>query len=164
MTEPRISAWGTPGGERVEFKRVEVLDVLGTDLDGTGTTGTTLDRAIARGTKVYWRFSNTLTRPGSHRDKLEAWQGSAQGAALCDLQHVVLDKRAAVRIQSWENHYLRKILRLRRGKEESQQNYFRRTSAWINKSRRENGFHSISQRLVDRVVDEGWNEAKKANP
>ena len=99
----------------MDFKIVKVMDVLGTDLDGTGTTGTTLDRALARGIKVYWRFSSTLTRPGSHRDKFEAWQGSAQGAALFDLQHVVLDKRATVRIQAWENQYLRKIFRLRRG-------------------------------------------------
>ena len=94
MTEPRISACSIPGGERVEFKRVKVMDVLGTDLDGTGTTGTTLDRAISRGTNVYWRFASTLTRPGSHRDKFEAWQGPAQGAALFDLQHVVLDKKS----------------------------------------------------------------------
>ena len=80
------------------------------------------------------------------------------------MQNVVLDKRAAIRIQAWENQYLRKVFRLRRREEESRQNYFRRTSAWINKSRRENGFQSISQRLVERVFDEGWNENNRANP
>ena len=59
---------------------------------------------------------------------------------------------------------MRKVFRLRRRQEERRQNYYRRTSAWINKSRKENGFQSISQRLVERVFDEGWNETNRANP
>ena len=57
----------------MDFKRVKVLDVFGTDLDGAGATGVAMVRAVARGTKVYWRFAQVLKRPASHFAKFEAW-------------------------------------------------------------------------------------------
>jgi len=157
----------TPDCEILHYEEKDQTIILGTKLDRYGTTIVSMDFRLLQAEKAFWATSRNLCKPGSIRDKLDAWEAVIGSVAIfgCRTWHVTAQSMHRLRV--WELKFLRKVFHMRRkpmphlpeGREPAQmfnQRTARKIYGWFAESKRQ----MLFQKVIVSIHKAGWDECK----
>ena len=116
----------TPDGCVLNFTHSTELHVLGAALDCHGSTWCSVNHRMLKGEACFWAQATALCNKGSVSAKLQAWSSGPAACALHGASSWHAAQDLLLGIKRWEFRWLRRILKLKRKPEESNQKYNRR--------------------------------------
>jgi hypothetical protein len=123
-----------PSIELLTYTVVQNMEVLGTKLDGKGSTHTSMQHRLSKAEAGFWAKSRTFLGPGSVKSKLRAWAVGPAASALLDASSWTVNKGNLHYLRRWEYRWLRKIFRFRWKPDEGRMLFAGRTARIFERS------------------------------
>jgi ribonuclease HI len=130
------------------WKRVHALELLGTQVDESGSSSSALQYRLGKADAFAWASRSWLFVRSSFHAKITSWTESVQAVAVFGTSHLHWTKELLRRARSWELSWMRRLLRFRRRPDEGAQLFFSRTSRYITKLFADIGKPMIHQRML----------------
>ena len=144
----------------LHIRRVESMETLGTMLDVRGGAETNVEHRLLKGEACFWANGPIFTDSGGVANKFRAWARGPATSAIHGAGTWHLTQDLLSKIQRWEFAWLRKLLRLRRKKEEGQFEFNTRSARKIVEWYRDFDCKFMHHRILLEVFNNAWREGQ----
>ena len=156
-TKPKLSTM-TTDLNILDYDVVECLEVLGSLLDGRGSTYASIHHRLRKAEGVFWSNSHAFLGPGSVGSKLKAWASGPASSSILDSSGWAINQGVMHFLRRWEFRWLRKLLRFRWKPNEGHMHFAKRTARIIERWATQHRFKMLHHRVLTAIYKEAYNE------